>query len=409
MNAISHDHAKVSSGSLRTRLLRGLCGLALLGAAAAPGPAQADSLGEGARQLAAGLAEAMRADGLGQAQPAALYLRAPTDDRLGTVCRPLSSKIRQSLAGAMKDAFGGAGLAQARVVILPGMAPGELTASTVWRDTGDDGLEVLLQVSDPAANPPTWLHSGTAQIRIEDLSVFQRECLYEPQMVEEDRSAGKRMAVYRDYRNLSRELAEVPKGAPYRMVARIPGRDMPWAIIRLQHLAEDNPLAGTLGYALIREDTAAPTETSDTGEAAAEVTLFASHVVDFSAQYNDGGWSAQQVLGPPTINECGDREGSWTTSGTGEQYIQVAFERPLEASALHVYQNYEVGFVRGLVLWGPNGEQHGLVADDRLQECPGISVFELPPVGFPVLSVTVVVDADHGSYEEIDAIALVGR
>lgn len=140
-----------------------------------------------------------------------------------------------------------------------------------------------------------------------------------------------------------------------------------------------------------------------------ETSQWASEILDFSAQYDNQGWSAAQVLGPPTIDECGDIRGSWTVrESEGLHYVKIGFDQPMYPSSLSVHQNNSVGFVRRIVLHNADGSERSMDVEDTLTECPGVSSFPINDHPFLVEAVTVVVDAGHGTYVETDAISLSG-
>lgn len=139
------------------------------------------------------------------------------------------------------------------------------------------------------------------------------------------------------------------------------------------------------------------------------IVQWASKVYEFSSQYNNDGWSAKQVLGAPNITQCGDMAGSWTTSASGTQFIEVGFEQFVYPEKLTIRQNNVVGFVTRLEFLNPEGDYVGVDVNDTLKDCPGNSEFDVQDkIDFPTDRVKVYINADHGAYEEIDAISIQG-
>lgn len=140
-----------------------------------------------------------------------------------------------------------------------------------------------------------------------------------------------------------------------------------------------------------------------------KISQWASKIYSFSSQYNNDGWSAKQVLGEPNITRCGDVAGSWTTSASGTQFIEVGFEKVVYPEKLIIRQNNQVGFVTRLEFFSSDGSSEAVEVTDTLTDCPGESEFEVGNIiNFPTNRVKVYINASHGGYEEVDAIALQG-
>ncbi len=228
-----------------------IAGLLLAGALGLSGQARADALDRAAESLADGLSRALLSDKLGQARPVAIFLRPPFDDSIGTPCRPMSRKIRQRLAAALRDRFRVYSLDEARVVQAQKTGPGHLIISTSWRDAGPDALEIAIEVGDLGSDPPAWYHSGDASVPRAAFTAGELACLFRPAYIDETRTARADRTVYRDFRNLRDVLRDIPAGTRYRLVARVPGQDRPWAIIRLLDTETADPFAERMGYAVI--------------------------------------------------------------------------------------------------------------------------------------------------------------
>ena len=147
------------------------------------------------------------------------------------------------------------------------------------------------------------------------------------------------------------------------------------------------------------------------------ISQWAARVVQFSAE-GKSRQTAQAALGPPETSSDGTCERglpSWYPGrDRGEQYIRVAFAKPVRMPEIVVHETgtsvHSAGFVRKLILWDTGGNSVEYRVEDELRRCPGASRFELHRHTAAVVGVTVVIDVDYVSplYAGIDAIQLVG-
>ena len=155
------------------------------------------------------------------------------------------------------------------------------------------------------------------------------------------------------------------------------------------------------------------------------ISQWASRVVDFSSEA-DGNQSARAALGSSTVGtneECRGGFPSWYPgTETGEQFVRVAFAKPVLFPDVVVYETgndiASHGFVRKLIFWDSDGSGTVYPVQDELRHCPGASRFNLRQHTAPVAEVTVVIDPEHAvrtsgvvvtsGSEGIDAIELIG-
>lgn len=148
---------------------------------------------------------------------------------------------------------------------------------------------------------------------------------------------------------------------------------------------------------------------------AIDVTQWADAVLEFSSQWSDTEWSARQVLGEPDTFGYGEFETAWAASsinGTIE-FLTVAFDNPVLATAAMVRETYGNGFVTKIEVLDLMDQYHQVwTGVDPSQ--PGTPVeFEVtfPVTQFLVQGLKITIDTDHNldSWEEIDAIRLKGK
>lgn len=82
-------------------------------------------------------------------------------------------------------------------------------------------------------------------------------------------------------------------------------------------------------------------------------------VTAFSNEYNQGSWSANQVVGEPDIYPTyGDEEGSWTvsTSSSSIEWLELRFATAVEVGAVRIYETYMPGRLVKIQLLDENGQ-----------------------------------------------------
>ena len=142
---------------------------------------------------------------------------------------------------------------------------------------------------------------------------------------------------------------------------------------------------------------------------------WATRVVDASSYYStDTG--PQWALGATERgyhNRCNSDSGGiyWTTeqADRGEEFIRVAYAKPVLLPQINVHELSNIGFVRKLILWDPEGGSTEYQVLDGLSSCPGTAEFRLYEHTSPVQEVTVMIDTKHKTgHEKITAIKLIG-
>ena len=148
------------------------------------------------------------------------------------------------------------------------------------------------------------------------------------------------------------------------------------------------------------------------------VRQWASRVVDATSSYGPD-YSPEWALGEPTprtsktrrCRRVSDRT-HWapSTRAGAIQSIRVAFEGSVILPTIEIYESSTPGFVRKLILSDGNGNDSEYGVQDKLNMCPGVSVFRMHEHTSPVSELAVVVDTHHERRYRtyIDAIAIIG-
>jgi hypothetical protein len=143
--------------------------------------------------------------------------------------------------------------------------------------------------------------------------------------------------------------------------------------------------------------------------------LWASRVVAVSSEYNDTTWAARQVLGPPDVYpRHGDLGGAWASKepDAGDEFIEVAFERPVRAQAVRVYETFNPGAVSQVELVTSMGRRidstAGRTIADRSPQGATVESFDLECTSEPIASVRLrLASGAVPGWNELDAIGIV--
>ena len=180
------------------------------------------------------------------------------------------------------------------------------------------------------------------------------------------------------------------------------------------HSLKDDPilltfLVGKIGPKLAESPTVLRMLTSSLPS----VTQWADRVVGHSSTAASE-YEPDFALGAADAGQpCEDpRESAWRPDHRDKiRSIHVAFNTPvlLPKVAIHEAGNVS-GFVRKLILWGPEGESTEYAVKDPVMACGGVAQFRLYKHPDPVLEVAVIIDKTeaYSNDESIDAISLTG-
>lgn len=132
-----------------------------------------------------------------------------------------------------------------------------------------------------------------------------------------------------------------------------------------------------------------------------------------STEYGDFDWSSTQATGAPDVDECGDNVKAWASQSPDTlDWLELSYETPVVPTEINIYQSYnpsQVVEVQGIdldgytyTIWSGNVKE---VAD-----CPDLMTITIDLEEEIVIDrVVVVIDQSQwGSWNEIDAVELVG-
>lgn len=123
------------------------------------------------------------------------------------------------------------------------------------------------------------------------------------------------------------------------------------------------------------------------------------------------GWHALQATGAPNADPARDDRNAWAWSrgDVGEQWLELAYETPLRASAVRIFEVNSAGAVARVVGIEPGGARHLLWEGLDPTATPGVLEVRFATTAFRIARVLVVLDTDRApGWNEIDAVELVG-
>ncbi|VDI42315.1 speckle-type POZ protein, partial [Mytilus galloprovincialis] len=141
-----------------------------------------------------------------------------------------------------------------------------------------------------------------------------------------------------------------------------------------------------------------------------------SKVTGFKSQWDDDGWSAAQVKGPPNVYpQYGDIEGAWCPKGeSSDNYITIEYSKKTYIQSINIYETYNGGSVWRISFKAPNGTWHTVLEVNRatLSTVTSSRIFSPPiqTVAFPTNEVHIEIDTTntHEDYE-MDAVEITGQ
>jgi hypothetical protein len=124
-------------------------------------------------------------------------------------------------------------------------------------------------------------------------------------------------------------------------------------------------------------------------------------------------YSPEQATGAPDTPHVGDHPTAWAPleHSSGEEWLKLTYEQPIEAVAVVVYETWNPGAVVRLEVLDAAGKLlHELKVEDRATQSkrPHVAVFPLPGgASAPVSRLKMIIDSRRvQSFNEIDAVGL---
>jgi hypothetical protein len=146
-----------------------------------------------------------------------------------------------------------------------------------------------------------------------------------------------------------------------------------------------------------------------------EMGQYASRVIGYSSQYSYSYWSARRALGPPDTWTYGDSALAWTPASRNgtEEWLTVGFDIPVFSTGAIIRETYGNGFVRRLEVRDASTGTFETVSTQEDPSQPGTPVdysVSWPRTTYLVDALRITIDTDHNlsTYEEIDAVELLG-
>lgn len=131
-----------------------------------------------------------------------------------------------------------------------------------------------------------------------------------------------------------------------------------------------------------------------------------------SSQYGDDAWSANQMVGEPDTDGCGDYTTAWaSSSSTGVDWVEVYYDVPVYITEIHVVQTLAPDQVVGVELIGTDGAVTSVFTQAPIEEeCPYTLILDVTDADFPVYGVRLSIDQSilGLGWNEIDAVQIVG-
>ncbi len=181
------------------------------------------------------------------------------------------------------------------------------------------------------------------------------------------------------------------------------GWKVKWSVFSLILLL----LGGALGCAAAEEPSGAQPEVTPRLETFSQWAVSA----EASSSFGFPDWGANRATGAPDVPDCSDDSRAWASArGSGVEWLQLTYARPVHATEVRVYQTLGRGAISRIVLITEGGEQDVVwEGTDALEPCPGYLSASFPRTDYRVIAVRVDLDQSRtGFWNEIDAVELIG-
>eukprot|EP00731_Ephydatia_muelleri_P029173 Em0020g817a len=139
-------------------------------------------------------------------------------------------------------------------------------------------------------------------------------------------------------------------------------------------------------------------------------------VLSYSSQYNDGGWSAREVIGQPKVYpRYGDSIGSWAQGNrSADEWIEVQFPVSLYLQEINIYETFNCGGITKVSAYNEETRSYVTVYEGAPSHITTSRIFSPPvrenAIDFPCNQLRIELDCTVcNSWCEIDAISIVGK
>ena len=141
--------------------------------------------------------------------------------------------------------------------------------------------------------------------------------------------------------------------------------------------------------------------------------LWANRVIEFSSEYSDSDWSAEQILGQPdTYPQNGDLPTAWASESEDGQseFVKVGYEVPAHITGVKIYETYNPGAVNRVEAIDGEGDVHLLWqgAAETLPQKKRIFRIDVPATEYKVQAILIHFDSQQvKGWNQIDAVGIV--
>jgi hypothetical protein len=144
-----------------------------------------------------------------------------------------------------------------------------------------------------------------------------------------------------------------------------------------------------------------------------ETGQWATEILEYSSQYSNSSWSAQQILNEPNTATCGDIATSWATKppNNGIEFIEIKFAEPVYAHRIEIRETYNPGAVVKIEAKDSDGNLYTLwEGTDDNRQCPGYLIVKFSETDYETNIIRITMDTKLVTgWNEIDAVRLIGR
>ncbi|MBN1954120.1 MAG: hypothetical protein JW900_03615 [Anaerolineae bacterium] len=141
--------------------------------------------------------------------------------------------------------------------------------------------------------------------------------------------------------------------------------------------------------------------------------VIAQWAIDASAssEYGNPDWGAVQATGAPDTDACGDIRTAWASAtSTGLDWLELTYGTAVIPTEINVYETHSPGFIVEVKVIDEDGYYYSIwEGEPELDaECPRVFSLSVSGVDFPITGIRLNLDQTDGSWNEIDAVELIG-
>lgn len=154
-----------------------------------------------------------------------------------------------------------------------------------------------------------------------------------------------------------------------------------------------------------------PRDISSAARTFEPLTASCSHTPD--GQLRQRNWGPEQLVGPPNTFQAGDLPTAWAprdSSGTGEEWLHLDYEHPVEIAAVNVRETYNPGAVSKLAAVLDDGREVVIWEGVEPRADAPVDMSFTASTSVQARAIKVYLDRTRvPGWNEIDAVELIGR